>query len=129
MRPSLADRNGWAVFIGTPKGRNDFWRVHQHAEDDAGMVLAGAARIETDIVPQPELDDMRAMLTPEQYEQEIECSFDAAILGAYFGKELAEAETAGRITKVPYDPVLPVHTAWDLGIGDSHRHLVLPGLA
>ena len=59
---------------------------------------------QTGIVPQHELDDMRAMLTPEQYQQEMECSFDAAVLGAYFGKELAEAETAGRITKVAYDP-------------------------
>ena len=27
LRPSLADRQGWAVFIGTPKGRNDFYQV------------------------------------------------------------------------------------------------------
>jgi hypothetical protein len=49
----------------------------------------------------------------------MECSFDAAILGSYFGKELEEAERSGRIGQVAYDPVLPVHTAWDLGIGDS----------
>jgi len=119
LRPSLADRNGWAVFIGTPKGRNDFWRVHQHAEVTPEWFSLVLRASQTGIVPQHELDDMRAMLTPEQYQQEMECSFDAAVLGAYFGKELAEAETAGRITKVAYDPVLPVHTAWDLGIGDS----------
>jgi hypothetical protein len=62
---------------------------------------------------------MAAMLTPEQYAQEFQCSFDAAILGSYFGRELADAETAGRITSVPYDPAIPVHTAWDIGIGDS----------
>jgi hypothetical protein len=119
LRPSLADRNGWAVFIGTPKGRNDFWRVHQHAEVTPEWFSLVLRASQTGIVPQHELDDMRAMLTPEQYQQEMECSFDAAVLGAYFGKELAEAETAGRITKVAYDTVLPVHTAWDLGIGDS----------
>ena len=119
LRPSLADRNGWAVFIGTPKGRNDFWRVHQHAEVTPEWFSLVLRASQTGIVPQHELDDMRAMLTPEQYQQEMECSFDAAVLGAYFGKELAEAETAGRITKVAYDHVLPVHTAWDLGIGDS----------
>ena len=59
------------------------------------------------------------MLTPEQYAQEFQCSFDAAILGSYFGRELTDAETAGRITSVPYDPAIPVHTAWDIGIGDS----------
>jgi hypothetical protein len=49
----------------------------------------------------------------------MECSFNAAILGSYFGRELEQAETDGRIASVPYDPLLPVHTAWDLGIGDS----------
>ena len=59
------------------------------------------------------------MLTPEAFAAEMECSFDAAIIGAYFAKELDEAQNAGRITDVPYDPLLPVHTAWDLGVGDS----------
>jgi phage terminase large subunit len=120
LRPSLADRRGWAVFIGTPRGRNDFWRVHRHAEqhpeDWFSLVLRAS---ETGLLPQSELDDMRQMLTPEQWDQELNCSFDAAILGSYYGRELAEAEAAGRITNVPYDPALPVHTAWDLGIGDS----------
>jgi hypothetical protein len=120
LRPSLADRKGWAVFIGTPRGRNDFWRVHKHAEEHPddwySLVLRASA---TGLLPQAELDDMRTMLTAEQYQQELECSFDAAILGSYYGRELAEAEAAGRITSVPYDPILPVHTAWDLGIGDS----------
>jgi phage terminase large subunit len=120
LRPSLADRKGWAVFIGTPRGRNDFWRVHQyaaqHPEDWYSLVLRASR---TGLLPQSELDDMRSTLTAEQYQQELECSFDAAILGSYYGRDLAEAEAAGRITDVPYDPALPVHTAWDLGIGDS----------
>ena len=32
IRPTLSDRKGWATFIGTPKGRNDFWKMHTHAE-------------------------------------------------------------------------------------------------
>jgi hypothetical protein len=58
-------------------------------------------------------------MTPEQYEQEYECSFTAAIIGAYYGKLLAEADEDNRITRVPYDPAYPVHTAWDLGVNDS----------
>jgi hypothetical protein len=74
---------------------------------------------ETGILPQHELDDMRSTLTTEQFAQELECSFDAAILGSYFSREIEEAQRAGRISSVPYDPLLPVHTSWDLGIGDS----------
>ncbi len=62
---------------------------------------------------------MRAEMSPEEFEQEMECSFQAAIRGAYYGKVMAEAERDGRITKVPYDPALPVYTACDLGIRDA----------
>ena len=31
IRPALADRGGWAIMIGTPKGRNQFWEMHTHA--------------------------------------------------------------------------------------------------
>jgi hypothetical protein len=52
-------------------------------------------------------------------EQEYWCSFEAAILGAYFGKEISLAEREGRIGKVTVDKEQPVHTAWDLGVGDA----------
>lgn len=120
IRPMLADRQGWATFIGTPKGRNEFWQVWDRAQRDEAnwfaMMLRASA---TGILPQSELDEARRDMTPEQYEQEFECSFEAAILGAYFGKEIAEAERMGRICELDYEPRLPVHTAWDLGIGDS----------
>jgi hypothetical protein len=29
VRPMLADRQGWATFIGTPKGKNEFWRLYE----------------------------------------------------------------------------------------------------
>ena len=119
IRPALADRRGWAVFIGTPRGRNDFWRVHRSAETDPEWFSLVLRASQTGILPAEELADMADMLTPEQYAQEFECSFDAAILGSYFGRELADAETAGRIGAVPYDTAVPVHTAWDIGIGDS----------
>jgi hypothetical protein len=46
-------------------------------------------------------------------------AFETAITGAYYAKQLDLARIEGRITKVLYDPQLPVHTAWDLGYGDS----------
>jgi phage terminase large subunit len=119
LRPTLADRKGWAVFIGTPRGRNDFWRIHQLAERDPAWFSLVLRASDTGLLPQSELDDVRKELTAEQYLQEFECSFDAAIVGSYYGRDLADAEAAGRITSVPYDPAIPVHTAWDLGIGDS----------
>jgi hypothetical protein len=119
IRPALADRQGWATFIGTPKGRNSFFDIWSRAGEDPNWFRAMLRASETGLVPQSELDDLRKALTPEQYEQELECSFEAAILGAYYGREIADAEKAGRIRDVPHEPGLPVYTAWDLGIGDS----------
>jgi phage terminase large subunit len=52
-------------------------------------------------------------------DQEYYCSFEAAILGAYWGKEMLLAVQQGRITDVPVTPDLPVHTAWDIGVDDA----------
>lgn len=120
IRPALADRKGWATIIGTVKGRNQLWMCYDQAAsmpDDWYRLILRAS--ETGIIDDAELEDARRSTTPEQYAAEFECDPSAAIIGAYFGKEIAEAERAGRITDVPYDTALPVHTAWDLGIGDS----------
>lgn len=119
IRPMLADRQGWATFIGTPKGRNEFFEVFDRSQRDLAWFSAMLRASETGLLPEAELAAARADMTPEQYAQEFECSFDAAILGAYYGADIAQAERDGRIGKVEVDPALPVHTAWDLGIGDS----------
>lgn len=119
VRPALSDRQGWATFIGTPKGRNGFHAIWENAGNDPAWFRAMLRASETGLVAQGELEDARKAMTPEQYEQEYECSFDAAILGSYYGKDIAEAERQCRIREIAYDPEMPVHTAWDLGMGDS----------
>jgi phage terminase large subunit len=119
IRPMLADRKGTATFIGTPKGRNAFWEIYKRAEAEPDWFSFFLPASETGILPQSELAAARLDMTPEQFEQEFECSFEAAIIGAYFGKELAEAERGGRIADIVPVAGVPVHTAWDLGIGDS----------
>jgi phage terminase large subunit len=119
IRPMLADRQGTATFIGTPKGRNAFFDLFERAKTDPDWFPFFLPASETGILPQSELTAAAKEMTPEQYEQEFECSFEAAIIGAYYGRDMAESERAGRITDVPYDPALPVYTTWDLGIGDS----------
>lgn len=118
IRPALSDRKGWAIFIGTPKGRNTFYELFEHSRKDVDWYSLRLRASETGIVDNEELDDARLVMTPEQFEQEYECSFDAAILGAYYGKEMADAQAAGRLTDVEYEPSVPVQTAWDLGISD-----------
>jgi phage terminase large subunit len=119
LRPALSDREGWCVWIGTPKGENDFFDLWQEARRDPERYFTLMLRAsQTGIVPQDELDDARRSMTPEQYQQEFEGSFSAAIIGAYYGREMQAAEDEGRITTSVYDKGLAVHTAWDLGMSD-----------
>lgn len=117
IRPLLADRRGWAVFIGTPKGKNSFWDIYERSSSHSDWFSLSLKASNSGLIAADELADARKGMTEDQYLQEFECSFTAAILGAYYGKEMNEAEP--RITTVEYDPIVPVHTAWDLGYSDD----------
>jgi hypothetical protein len=119
IRPALADRRGWAVFIGTPKGRNAFFEMWRRAQSDPGWFALMLKASETGLIPEEELKVARRDLSEEQYAQEFECSFDAAVIGAYYGRLMREAKEQKRIANVPCEPSLPVWTAWDLGIADA----------
>ena len=119
LRPALSDRRGWAIFIGTPRGRNAFHALWQRAKGDKSWFALELKASQTRLIAGEELADARLAMSEDDYAQEYECSFEAAVRGAYFGAALARAEAEGRIGAVPYDPRLPVHTAWDLGIADS----------
>lgn len=118
IRPALSDRKGWATFIGTPKGRNAFFDIHKQAQDSEGWFSSILRASQTGVIDQAELADARSTMTPEAFEQEYECSFDAAIKGAYYAKDVAQAEADGRIGRVQHDKSADVFAAWDLGIGD-----------
>jgi hypothetical protein len=120
IRPTLADRRGSATFIGTPRGRNEFCALYQHAVAHGDEWFSSLLKAsESGLLAKAELDDAMREMGPDEYAQEFECSFDAAIKGAYYGGLMNDAQADGRICRVAWEPALPVHTAWDLGIGDS----------
>ena len=119
IRPALADRQGWAVFIGTPKGRNAFFELWRRSQKEEGWFSMMLRASQSGLLPDSELELARRDLTEEQYAQEFECSFDAAVIGAYYGKLMARAEAERRVAGVPHDPAALVWTSWDLGIRDA----------
>ena len=121
IRPALSDRQGWAVFIGTPKGRNAFYDVFNRSIETPDWFSLRLRASETNLIAPDELDAMRAEMSEDEYAREMETSFEAAVEGSYYGRLLTQAETASpsRITRVPADPGLEVHAAFDLGIADS----------
>ena len=121
IRPLLADRKGWATFIGTPKGRNHFYERYDYArlnrDPDWTALLLPASR--TGILDPAELAAAKREMSEDQYDAEFECSFDAAILGAFYGREMRALADQGRFVTGLYDPTLKVMTAWDLGWSDD----------
>jgi hypothetical protein len=133
LAPILAENGGWAAFITTPRGRNhaktmlDMARTNPWSSSNRHGWFAEVLTPEQTGFPLDLIEEQR-----KEYhaifgidagdaliEQEYWCSFEAAILGAYFGRELVLIEREGRILPVPVEPDIPVHTAWDLGVGDS----------
>lgn len=119
LRPALSDRKGWAIWIGTPKGQNEFFDLWQAAQGDEEWFTLQLKASETGLIDADELRSAKKQMSPEQYEQEYETSFQAAIIGAYYGREMEAADTEGRIVDNLYDGALEVHTAWDLGASDD----------
>ena len=119
LRPALSDRHGWAIFIGTPKGNNHFRKLWDDANKDPSWYSLMLKASETGLIDPGELADARKSMTIDQYDREYECSFQAAVVGAYYGPQMNQAEAEKRIAKVPWEPRLQVYTAWDLGISDS----------
>tara|TARA_R110000765_G_scaffold107257_1_gene198020 strand:+ start:842 stop:2137 length:1296 start_codon:yes stop_codon:yes gene_type:complete len=119
IRPALADRGGYAIFIGTPRGHNAFFDLWQLAESEKGWYRAMFKASDTNILSNEELEAARSAMTSEQYDQEFECSFTAANPGSIFGRELQRIDEKGQVCHVPYDPALRVDTHFDLGISDA----------
>lgn len=127
LAPILVENNGWADFITTPRGRNHVKTMLDMAKGDPAWFSEVLTVDDTGLISQEVIEAQRkeyhsifgvdagdALIDQEYY-----CSFQAAILGSYYGREMLSAENQGRITNIAYDPDLPVDTAWDLGVGDS----------
>jgi len=119
IRPALSDRKGWGIFIGTPKGKNEFYDIYHSAKEKKGWKRFLFKASDTGILDDEELEMAQQDMAETEYAQEYECSWSAALRGAYYAKELELAYDEERIGKVPYDPSKQVVTAWDLGVSDS----------
>ncbi len=119
IRPALSDRRGKLTVIGTPKGHNEFFDSYERAKGDPEWFHLLLKASETGLIAADELISAQKLMSVAQYDQEYECSFEAAIEGAFYGTLMNQAEADGRITIVPYDASALVTTAWDLGADDS----------
>jgi hypothetical protein len=119
VRPALADRLGWCLFIGTPKGHNHFKELRDRAETEADWGLLEFKASQTNVIAESELAAAKSEMGEDKYLQEFECSFNAAVEGSYYGSILNDLEAKNHIQEIPRDDLCRTITAWDLGMGDS----------
>jgi phage terminase large subunit len=119
IRPSIADRKGKVLFVGTPKGRNYFHDLYLDVLNDPDWLVEVHKASETGIVDEDELRAARVAMSDDTYLQEFECSWTASIKGTYYGDLINKAREDGRICRIPLETKVPVHTFWDLGRNDS----------
>lgn len=127
LRPILLENGGWALFIYTSRGRNHGYKTWMLSQEEPEWFGIRQNALETGVFSKDQLEselrEYKSDYGDEDgealFEQEYMCSFDSAVLGAYYGRILAKLDRDGRICSVPYDVTLPVYTAWDLGIDDA----------
>ena len=119
IRPALADRKGWCIFIGTPKGRNNFYQLYEQAKKNPKWYACTYKASETQILDDEELQAAKDVMSKDLYEQEFECSFQAAITGSYYGTIIEDLVREKRMVSNLYDEDIDVETWWDLGINDQ----------
>lgn len=117
--PMLSDYSGIRAKIGTPKGNGRLAQAFHDAGEDPNASRYLLRYTDTNVFTAEQVEDIRQNLDDEEFEQEMNCSFTAPNSGSYYGKWIDAAIKDERVGRVTYDPNLPVHTCWDLGMDDS----------
>lgn len=121
IRPALSDRKGWCVWIGTPKGRDAFYRVWQQGTTSDDWFTMRLPASQSGLLPAEELESAKKqMLTSKgSYDREYECSFETPVQGAVYGDLIADLRQKKRVISFERDMEAPVFATWDVGWNDS----------
>jgi len=117
--PCLSDRQGWATIMGTPMGKNHFYDIYKRASNDPLWYSKILKASDSGIISEDELATIKSNMDLSDYQQEYECSFDAALRGAIYGVEIEKAEQERRIGEFALDPHLPLDVICDIGFADD----------
>ncbi|WP_051419888.1 hypothetical protein [Paracoccus pantotrophus] len=125
--PMVRETNGYAAFITTPRGRNHAKKMVDDFRHDPKWFTEILSIEDTGALSPDQLDEALGEyisthgedLGRALFEQEYLCSFDIAIMGAYFAHEMRAVRREGRIDPTLEPAEAPVHRAWDLGVRDD----------
>ena len=120
LSPILTENGGWVIFNSTPRSRNHLYRLYQTNLTNPEWFCDVKGHKQTKALTDAQVaEEIRSGMPEEIAEQEFNCSFDAANIGAIYRREIDKARQQGRVGSVPYDARYPVETAWDIGHRDA----------
>lgn len=125
--PMLRENGGWFWAISTPRGRNHFKQLIEYAQKSDKwfsqiLSIDDTGALSPEII-QEALEEYIGLYGEDEglayFNQEYRVDFTAAVMGAFFAREMSAVRSEGRV-----DPNLdavngPVHRAWDLGMRDD----------
>lgn len=119
LEPRVKQNQGTALFISTPNGQNHFYDLYNYAKKDKSYYTSLVTVSDANTLNEEDIEQLRLEGVPEDFiQQEYFCSFQRGAEGSYYGKLIQKARDDERICNLPIIPDLPVHTSWDIGIGD-----------
>jgi len=121
IAPILAQNDGWAVWIYTPRGPNHGLSLLNRAKANGDSWYWSHETAKTlKFVSPAALRELRDELADEAlFQQEAFCSFETPMQGAYYSTQIKYLRKNNRITNVPWESKLGVVTSWDLGMDDA----------
>ena len=119
--PTIRAENSELWFSWNPTSRLDPIDKFMRKNTPKDSIIVEANWRDNKYFPKPLREDMvrDRQLDPEKASHIWDGDYASVTGGSYYSQLLLDCKRQGRITEVNYDPVLPVHVAWDLGIGDS----------
>lgn len=121
IRPILAANNGWALFVSTPRGKNNLWELYNIALNSPDWYVSKLTLHDTQHIPYSEIERERAegIMSEDLIQQEYYTSFEMGVEGSYYARYMDRLRLNHQIGTVAWEPSFKVHTAWDLGVRDS----------
>lgn len=116
--PALANNNGWALFIGTPKGVNLFSELYHGALSDSSWHHSKLTCLDTDVYTAVEIEVMRKKMGERAFRQEMMCDFEASNDNSLISLDAARAAARRVLTSAQYyfaPRIMGVDVAWQGG--------------
>jgi phage terminase large subunit len=126
MAHALEARDGWALFISTPKAKNHLFDLYQIAQKSSDWFCSLLTLDDTKHIDKAKIQKMQdeGLISYDMVMQEWYCSFDMGQAGTYYGAYMNKLRLEERMTDIPWDPNYEVHTAWDIGYSDNTSIIV-----